>query len=156
MDRQYHPYQPRNPFQGSRETSPNPSMTDLSQLRPSPLRNNVALRKDQRSGSRTGATDGDKNKPFHLRNPFSSSADTSPTGSIADLELEHLSQGNGQPHGPSARAQSSLRSSNAGYNISNMNQDRDAISLQDEGAGSVSGYARRHKHEFKSYLLTGT
>jgi hypothetical protein len=150
MDQRYHPPQPRKPFQGRKETSVNPSMTDLTQLRSPPLRTDVALRKDQRSGPGAGTSDGDKNKPFLLRNPFSSSADTSPTGSIADLELEHLPLGNGQLH-PSLPSQTQSSSNvDNGFNPVNTSGDRGTISLQDDG------YGHGHKHEFKSYLLTGT
>jgi hypothetical protein len=150
MDQRYSPSQPRDPSQGSRETSANPSMTDLTQLRSPQLRNDVAPRKDQRSGPRTGTSDGDKNKPFLLRNPFSSSADTSPTGSIADLELERLSLGNGQLHSSlRSQTQSSSNVGN-GFQPVNMSGDRGTISLQDDG------YGHGQKREFKSYLLTGT
>jgi hypothetical protein len=149
MDERYSPSQPRKPFQGSTESSANPSMTDLTQMRPPPLRNDVALRKDQRSGSGTGTSDGDKNKPF-LRNPFSSSADTSPTGSIADLELEHLSLRNGQLD-PSLPSQTQCQSNvGNGLNPVNMSGGRGTTSQQDDG------YGHGQRHEFKSYLLTGT
>jgi hypothetical protein len=150
MDQRHYPSQPRKPFQGSRETSANPSMTDLTQLRPPPVRSDLALRKDQRSGSGTGTSDGDKNNQFLLRNPFSSSADTSPTGSIADLELDHLSVGNGKLH-PSLPSQTQCSSNvGNGFNPVNMSGDRGTILLQDDRSG------HGQKHEFKSYLLTRT
>jgi hypothetical protein len=134
-------------------------MSDLAQHRPSPLRKNVAFSKDPKSGSKSSAgSDGEKNKSFLLRNPFSSSADTSPNGSIADVELEQLPQASG---GPSTAPMSS-RGPNSGvtlstfineYNPVSVNQDRDVISLS--GQESISGMRRNQKHEFKTYLLNG-
>lgn len=156
MDSRY-PYPARSPLQGSRETSPNPSMTDLAQHRPSPLRKNVAFSKGPNPGSKSSAaSEAEKNKPFLLRNPFSSSADTSPTGSIADVELDQLNQ---FTIGPSSAAMSSRGANSSvtistlsnGFNPISVERDRDVISLS--GQESISGLRRHQKHEFKSYLL---
>src|ERR1700753_2161984 len=121
------PYAARNPFQGSRETSPNPSMTDLGQHRPSPLRKNVAFSKDPKSGSKSSAgSETDRNKSLLLRNPFSSSSDRSPTGSIADVELDQLPQAQGAQN-PAAM---SSRAANSSVTISNFSNGFRPVSVE--------------------------
>jgi len=169
MARQGRPPVIQNPFASSADPSPSASYSDLSKAYsnsvPSPLRTNFRPGDgphDQRLGSsgsevsrstRRGLNPANpnNNNSSMLQNPFSGgSEETSPAGSIVDLELDQINSRN-KHH----RTQSSLHGNVPVHPVQTMSGSyspfADTLSMSRRG----SGVEKRQKHEFKSYLLDG-
>jgi hypothetical protein len=97
----------------------------------------------------------DTNKRFHLRNPFASSADTSPSGSMAEVDIQHTSKtAHGRIGATSLASGIAISSSNGTQHPVGTFSEDGVISPFGQAPLQQSGLGQRQNHRFKTYLLT--